>query len=449
MTIYPTTSGRWQVSYRSRGSDGWSIHIADELEDAIADALGKDIDMARAPRKSTKKSPNDVALKLQDAMKFLSVAHKAGGNTQAQHTFFTGDGWACAFDGIIAAAIPIEGIDFKAYVNTALMTDALKHVGTAMELTVTAEGVNIVSGDYQVTVANNPATDQLIPTPPDPQLAPLDARFKVGMELAGRIVSDTATTVRDASIYFQPVAPGEAVSYTVIATNGKVVVQAKITDGAMPAGLLLPKAFVNAIVKSGVEVVGWGFSEQTFTAHMATGGFIRTQRYLDEYDMRVVKAVDRLLNAPTVAPPPKGFFEAVEAVAPFGDGTVFFIAGNVCAGPDDDNEKWAAVQAVDKLPDGVGTIAKALLTYKDETTGIWLGDELNTDGGGHRVVLTGEMFRASILGVPVSESNQSAVVHQPSSVAAAAPVWSPPADWNANALQPPPDGWGETDDIPF
>lgn len=448
VTFYPTTNGRWQVSVRTRGIDGWNIHIANTLEDAIADALGKDIDMARKPR-TTKKSANEVAAKISEALKFLSVGYKSGGNAQAQHTWFTGDGWACSFDGVIAAGIPIEGIDFKAYLPTAQVTQALAHVGKDMELTVDDVSMRIVSGSYEVTIPKNPATDSLIPTPPDPVLAPLDQRFVVGLELASRVISDTAPTVRNASIFLKPTTPGAQVAYTALATNGRIVVETMITDGAMPAGLLLPKAFATALSKVaglGIEVVGWGFSDQTFTAHMANGGFIRTQRYLEEYDQRVATRADEMLTpGMSPAPVPKGFFEAVDAVLPFGDGSVYFVAGNVCSGPDDEAENWNAHLAVDKLPDGVGVFGEWLLKFKEETNGIWFGNEADETP---RMVIVGDIFRAALLGFPVSDRPKPQL--EPAAQQNSTPVWQ---QLNQQPAFAAPNGWGDPSlsdaDIPF
>lgn len=393
MTLYPTTGGRWQASTRTKinGSDAWNCHIADTIEDALALALGKDLDMARAPRKT--KTSNETAAKLLEALKFLSVGYAASGDDQATHTWLQ-DGWGASFNGIVAAACPIEGLDLNAFPDTDLLTDALAHVGKELELTVEDTGVHIVSGDYDAIIPVGDRT-KTVPTSPDQPVAELPPGFVGALERCSRLISDSAQTVRDATIWARPVA-GQNYAQTLVSTNGKTLIESQI-GGYIAANILFPKVFVTALTKCGKEPKQWGFSASSFTVWFEDGSYIKTNTYDPaSYPQSVGEKIEALMEAPLTIAPPKGFFEAVAAVAPFTDGTIYFLGGNVRGGPDDEHDEWACSVAVDKLPDGVATNAKAVLLFKDEPNiKFWLGSD---DSEFHRVVVYGDTFRAAIGG---------------------------------------------------
>lgn len=384
-------------------------------------------EMARGRKKAT----NEVAEKLLEVMNFLDVGYKTSGNTQARTTIFW-QGWAFSFDGVIAAGTPtMETFQFDGAVDTKLFKEALSRVGKDMELVIRDDGAFFSSTDFTAIVPKVPFSE-LQPVTPDPAQAPFQqgVNFINALDLAGRAIRDSAENLRDACIMTN--------NDTVIATNGKVMIQAW-HGNYMPTGLLFPKAFANALKSAGRDPVSFGFSAGTFTAYYADGSFIRTQTYpVESYPQdQIMGALDRLLTAPVVAPPVKGLIEAVEKVVPFADdeGIVWFTGGSVKVGPSD-AEGWTAEVDVKDLPEGVGVHGASVLAYKGEIKTLWLGDPDNADGT-PRAVLYGDTFRAAVLG---------AILAAPAPVEAPPPPLAPSApDWGngqISATPPPPQGWG-------
>lgn len=360
-----------------------------------------------------KAAVNEVASRLLSAMKFLSVGHQATAGIQGNHTWFQ-NGWGCSFNGVIAAGIPMEGIDFTAYAHTKLLLDALGNVGKEMELTVDEHTVGIKSGAFNALVPCGDRT-QMVPTPPDANIAPMDKRFAAALEMAGRIVSDTAANFRDAAILLN--------GPSVLATNGKTLIEA--WHGiSMPPGLVVPKALSNALKKVDAEPVGFGFSDETITVWMSNGGFVRCQLYREQYPAMVLEQLNELATAPNEVSIPTGFFRAVEAAAPFGgdEGTVFFTSGEVRAGPSSDFSEWGARHKVKGLPDGLPTSGKALLLFAEEAKTMWLGTNDGTTT--RRIILKGDTFRA-VLSANAVPQPEAAPAPEPEPEAAPAPAWTP------------------------
>lgn len=392
----------------------------------LYNAKGNDM----APRTRKAKTSNETAAKLLEALKFLSVGYSGTGDEQATHTWLQ-DGWGASFNGIVTAATPIEGLDLNAFPDTELMTEALSHVGKELELTVEDTGVHIVSGDYDAVIPVGDRT-KTIPPSPDQPVADLPPGFVGAMERCSRLITDSAQTVRDASIWARP-HEGNNYATTLVSTNGKTMIESQI-GGYIAANILFPKIFVTALGKCGKEPKQWGFSPSSFTVWFEDGSYIKTNTYDPaSYPREVTDKIEVLMQAPSVNAPPKGFFEAVAAVAPFTDGTIYFLGGHVRGAPNDDWSEWGCTVAVDKLPDGVGTNAKAVLLFKDEPNlKLWLGTNAEHP---HRVIAIGDTFRAAIGGVssepPMPQGEDKGTQYAPP---------SPQQGWQAPG-NPPPGGF--------
>lgn len=413
---------------------------------------GKDIQMARKPGR--KPSQNAVAGAISSALKFLVVGYKDSGNEQATHTWFQG-GWGVSFNGIIAAGIPIAGLDFDAYLHTKLLTDALSHVGKELDLTMLPTGaLHVKSGTFDAIVpAGNLAG--ALQTPPDEGQWPIDEKFTKAMEIAGRFVSDTAENFAQAAIVTRPGPDGN--STTLVATSGHAVIEA-LHGSNMPPGLVMPKALATALQKVDAKPVKFGYSPTngTLTIWFDNDGFIRAQLYREQYPASILGAVDTLMTYPNAIKVPSGLSDAISAVAPFGGDKqiVHFLSGSVKAGPGrgaDGSLVWAAQLDVKDVPDGLSIPAKPLLAVLDETMTIWFGDTADEP---QRVVVTGAGWRAAISALRPELDAPAAKPGPWSQAATQAAQEAPPAPaalpWQPNtpsAVQPPPQAQPAT--LPF
>lgn len=403
ITFWPTTGGRWQVSTRTPGvnGDSWNVNHYDTLE------LALERTNEMAGKRGARKSVNETASQLLEALKFTSVGYKATGDVMATHTMMMG-GWCVSYDGVIEAGMPIALADFDAFPDTKLLADALNNVGKEIEITSLDEGVYIKSGDFEVTI---PSGDRNLITavPPDQNLWPLNNDFKIAVVMAGKIVKDTAEKFRDATIWQN--------NWSMVATNGVCLVEV-LHKNNVPPGVVFPKAFANALNKTEKNIVGFGYTEGvSFTVWYEDGSFIRTNLYNEPYPIGYDK-VTELMSAEMFLPFPTGMVEGIAAVAPFGtahraDGknVVAFRGGYVVADPFFTSSgllEWNANKAVKALPDSPRFDAQWFNLYSGDTTDIGFATDVQGSAAG-RVVLRGDLCRVAIAGVgePKQQSDMS------------------------------------------
>lgn len=292
-----------------------------QLEDLPATAKGRplktlDIECSsfceEPERKETKMArgrkpaQNETAKALAEALAFLAPIKPVSDLEQSYYTFIN-EGVAVAYNGVLAAGTPVPQ-EFNGYPNTKLLGEAIKHVGKKLTLTVISEGLSILSGDYHSIV---PFLDygKVIPTPPDANVYAIDNRVKDALTNAGQIASDTGETIPEASVLFN--------GQTIVGTNKAMVIESW-HGYSLPIGTPVPKAFVNAVAKSGKDLAGFGMGQDTITVHFTDGSWIRTQYYKEGWPETVVSTYPGLFETSVAsAPPPKGLFDAIKKVQPF------------------------------------------------------------------------------------------------------------------------------------
>jgi len=264
--------------------------------------------MAR-PRKTKEKEPT---LNLAIALAFMKHAQvdKADDIVAKSHCRLA-NGYAVAFDGILAVGHPIDE-ELNVCPHSFRLIDALKRCKKAVSITqMDDDTIVIKSGKFRAVVpCLNPAA--LAYTAPDPVAGEINDEIKVGFAALNPLVSGTGKTTIEASLSLN--------NGSMVATDRHLIIE--FWHGInLPNGLSIPKAAINAVCRIGKTLIGIGVSNQTVTFHYECGSWLRTQLYGDKWP-----DVSRILNEGDVfnSPPvPDGFFDAVEAVAPFSrDGAI-------------------------------------------------------------------------------------------------------------------------------
>lgn len=388
-----------------------------------------------APAKGTgrgrKPAVNDSAKKIIEALAFTKIAVKQTGEGYERMVYLTG-GWAMTHDGVIAIGAPIGDNDIVGYVDHALLTAAITNVGKELSISSAEHGIEIASGDYEVLVpSGDPATMRQAP-PDGGERYTLGDEFRGALEVASRVVKDSAETVRDASIY--------CMGKSLLATNGLSVVEAYHGHN-VPPGCVFPRAFAVALNKTDKKLTHFSFDVsgyRSFTVWFEDGSFMRTALYpFSDYPQTVVQQYEALFgDLPKVLDTPKGFFEAVKIVTPFAPSGVIAVTGGAVVTDYREGEGFKTGLAVKGLPEGIWISGERIIPFADAAK-VYFGDP-NTNPP--LMLFVGPTWRAMASGVAMAMPVSAPPVIEPPQVAASmpdpasAPAWgAPPA-----AETPPP-----------
>ena len=119
-------------------------------------------------------------------------------------------------------------------------------------------------------------------------------------------------------------------------STGQVILESW-HGNSMPNGIVIPKAFASAILKSKKELAAFGFNRDisTFTVHFKDGSWIRTQTYAEKWpDISRILTCDPEIIERDLKPVPSGFWEGISAVEKFAKDNLIYISGKTIAGGD-------------------------------------------------------------------------------------------------------------------
>ena len=252
--------------------------------------------MARPKGSSTKKK----AAGLVAALDFIACAITENSPEAWRGCVRFRDGYALAFNGIISAGCKVDE-EFAACPQFGFLRRALEKASDTVAFTqIDASKLAITSGKFKALI---------------PCLQP-DAIQEIssGFEQIGPIVKESGTTVVEASLLLK--------AGSMVACD-RVLLLEYWHGIDLPPGLVIPKAFVNAVIAAKKKIIGFGYSpEQSMTLHFEDGSWIKTQLFSvgwPDIDFLARGDINRC------APMPEGLFDAIAAVLPFsGDGNVFF-----------------------------------------------------------------------------------------------------------------------------
>ena len=252
--------------------------------------------MAAAPR-GRKPKISTQALKLGEALAFVSLASRDNGEAYQAHARFSG-GWLMTFDGIIAAGHPVEE-DLDCNPNTRQLLEAIAKCGKSLAITQTQGGRLSIKGDNLRALINCLPEDGLPQVEPDPNIAVIDDRIKRAFECVGSLVTEAGSSMVEAAILLQ--------ANSAVATDR--VVAMEFWHGIdLPPNLVLPKLFAQAVLKTNKALSGFGFSDRSVTFWFEDGAWLKTQRYSDEYPGQTIQGFFNCEMFPGAVP--EGMFEA-------------------------------------------------------------------------------------------------------------------------------------------
>lgn len=300
---------------------------------------------AMAAARGRKPKVSTQALKLAEALSFVSLAARDDGEHPYKNHVRFADKWAVTFDGVIAAGHPIEE-DLACNPHAARLLEAINKCGKTLAIAELDSGRLSVKGEKLNAKVPCLPDDALPPVAPDPSIATIDDRIKAAFETVGPLVTEAGADVIEAAVLLQ--------ANSASATNRVIAIE-HWHGIDLPPGLVVPKLFVTAVLKSGKKLAGFGWTQgSSITFHFEDGAWLKTQLYADQYP-----DLASILNAASYpVDVPEGFFEGIETVATFHDlGHVIFAEGKVMSHP---TEEVGAQYDVPGLPAGKSFDGKLL-----------------------------------------------------------------------------------------
>lgn len=282
-----------------------------------------------------------------DALRFIGLVLSDKGAPYETHVYLH-DGYATAFNGIIAAGCKIDQV-LTAAPNNSILIEALSKCGQNLSITQFDNNrISIKSDKFKAII---PCLDSTTfqTTMPDAPIAIIDDRLKVACDAVEVLASTEADNALQASILLH--------NGSAIATNRAVIFE--YWHGIdLPPNLSIPKTFVKALIKTPKKLTQFGYSQSSVTFWFEDGSWLRTQLYAETWP-----DIGAILNNPcNPQAVPADFFKGLEAVAPFSpDGLVHFSENLLLSHPSQD---VGASYEVAELPAGPIFSAKQLALLK-------------------------------------------------------------------------------------
>lgn len=239
---------------------------------------------------------------LLTALRFVSTTQNPEGSTYQTHVRLQHN-WALGFDGVLAAGHPIQEALLCCPHSSSLIS-AITKCKTAISITSLENGqLGVKAGRFKAFIPC--VSGELIPLIyPDPKAGSIDDRLKEGFKVLAPWVKENTQNVATSSILLN--------NGSMAATNRHVVLE--YWHGInLPDNIILPKIFIDAVLKIDKKLAAFGYSERSFTVYYEDGSWLRTQQYQEGWP-----DVGFILNVQHNAQPvPEGFFEGVSMLQPF------------------------------------------------------------------------------------------------------------------------------------
>lgn len=305
--------------------------------------------MARKPRSPNVNKPVQ-SNGFVDALKFCGGILSDKGSPNETHILLNNK-TVTAFNGIIAAGHIIEE-DIYAAPNNKLIIDAMVKCGqTYSFVQLDNNRLSIKSDKFKAIV---PCIDPMILSGimPDNPVAKIDDKLKIGLEILNPLVNENAQRILLASILIQ--------SGSMLATNGSLILE--YWHGIDLPTLTMPKSIVDPVTKTNKKLFEFGFGHSSVTFWFEDRSWIRSQLFNEPWPLNNVKAIfNRDAN---LWPIPNGFWEGVEAVAPFSETGDVYFGNEIIKSHPIDSDGVGATYEVAGLPKGPIFNIKNLMMIK-------------------------------------------------------------------------------------
>lgn len=307
-------------------------------------------------KKPSFKKEKEQEIDLLTALRFVSVAQNDKGQSPyMMHCAFR-EHDVVAFDGILAAGYPVVE-QLAGCPHTNKLIAALSKVrGQYSMVLLDSLELSISSDEFRALVPciKPEFIDDI--TQHNVTKYPIGNSWKNAAEIAGMYCTDNAETIVGAAILTG--------GSSLFGTNASTGFVEAFTGWSMPNDLIVPKAFVNAVVKSKLDLESFSFNDLSLTFYFTNGAWLRTQLYVDQYPK--LDSLLAVFDAATPTPIPADFWKAIEAVIPHSaTGQVFFEGNQVRS---HGSTKLGASHTCDGLPFAVALPYKTLKLMKDVMT---------------------------------------------------------------------------------
>lgn len=276
-----------------------------------------------------KKADDAMLTTLRD----IGLIAKKSGDLQKTHVRIMRSFVVAQVDAI-TLGLPF-GYNFDTLLNFQQLLDAKRRSGEEFAATMLDDGsVSVVAGDLSMRVgAANPMLWHM--DQPDAKVAPANDSLRDALFAAHTFSTDKLDRPEIAGLQLN--------ANTVVGTNGFGFIEAW-HGWDMPHNQRIPMMFAKVLAKIKRPIVGFGFSDISFTVWFQDGGFIRTAKHQPDYDSRVGELFKSEPNSERVVLP-ESFFKALDAIRPFcQNDVVFFVNGNISSrrnGDDSSNYRLA------------------------------------------------------------------------------------------------------------
>jgi hypothetical protein len=293
--------------------------------------------MAKAPKQE---------IDVLSSLKFIAKAQREAGTPNQTHCRVS-NGQLIAYDGILACGMPLQTPLPETCPNTFQFIHALERAKDASAITFENATITVKTAKFKATVPCISPAD-LAYIMPDAFAYPLNDAFVASAVKAAIFTREGAQTVAGASIM--------TTNGTLIGTDSHALIEV-YHGNATPPGLIIPKSFIDAMTKTAKKIVGFGYSETSFTVWYEDQSWIKTQLYSEQWpNISGIMAYTETAN--NIQDASKDFWDGLQAVHAFSEaGAIYFEEGGfICS--HNDKGKGAEYRVKD-LP------AKQAYNYKN------------------------------------------------------------------------------------
>lgn len=267
--------------------------------------------MAKAPKQE---------IDVLSALKFVAKAQREHGTPSQMHSRVV-SGQLIGYDGVLACGMILQTPLPETCPNTFQFIHALERAKDASSITFENTTITVKTAKFKATVPCIAGHDMQFIFP-DSCAYPLNDDFVKALAKAAIFTKEGAQTVAGASVL--------TTNGTVIGTDTTALIEVH-HGNPTPPGLIIPKSFVDAAVKTLKKVIGFGYSETSFTIWYEDQSWIKTQLYVEQWpNVSGIMAYTETAN--NIRDINKDFWPGVIAVQAFSeDSRIYFDDAFICS----------------------------------------------------------------------------------------------------------------------
>jgi hypothetical protein len=330
--------------------------------------------MAKAPKQEI-----DVLV----ALRFVARAQREHGTTSQMHCRVINN-QLIGYDGILACGMPLQTQLPETCPNTFQFIHALERAKDASSITFENTTITVKTSKFKATVPCIQGHDMMMIAPDNCLYQLSDAFIKAAVK-AAIFTKEGSQTVAGSSVL--------TTNGTIIGTDTTALIQ--VFHGLpTPDGLIIPKTFIDAVAKAGKPIVGFGYSETSFTIWFEDWSWIKTQLFIEQWPpvSSILAYTDTANNVQELD---KDFWPGITAVHAFSeDGRVYFDDAFICSHLD--KGKGAEYKVKDLPKNKQAYNAKNLLKLEG------IGTKFDFTGNERMAIFFGDNLRGAISKMQVS-----------------------------------------------